>query len=87
MTTPAASGVLETLAPLVMGAVGQTQQQNNLDACDLSNVLNSEQQQGHEMRRGLWGMLGSILDQIKMVVRWMICNALLPKFSSEATSR
>ncbi len=58
-----ASGVLETLAPLVMGAVGQTQQQNNLDASDLSNLLNSEQQQGHENGPGVMGMLGSMLDQ------------------------
>ena len=58
-----ASGVLETLAPLVMGAVGQTQQQNSLDASDLSNFLNSEQQQGHENAPGFMGMLGSMLDQ------------------------
>ena len=58
-----ASGVLETLAPLVMGAVGQTQQQNSLDASDLSNLLNSEHQQRHENAPGFMGMLGSMLDQ------------------------
>jgi len=58
-----ANGVLETLAPLVMGAVGQTQQQNSLDASDLSNLLNSQQQQAQENAPGVMGMLGSMLDQ------------------------
>ena len=63
MDQNSASGVLETLAPLVMGAVGQTQQQNGLNASDLSNLLNSQQQQGQEHGPGVVGMLGSMLDQ------------------------
>jgi len=58
-----ANGVLETLAPLVMGAVGQKQQQNSLDASDLSQMLNSQQQQAQENAPGVMGMLGSMLDQ------------------------
>jgi hypothetical protein len=58
-----ASGVLQTLAPLVMGAVGQTQQQNSLDASDLSNLLNSQQQQANENAPGVMSMLGSMLDR------------------------
>jgi hypothetical protein len=58
-----ANGVLETLAPLVMGAVGQSQQQNNLNASDLSNLLNSQQQQAQENAPGVMGRLGSMLDQ------------------------
>ena len=34
-----AGGLMEMVAPLVMGAVGQAQQQNGLDASQLSNML------------------------------------------------
>ena len=59
----AASGLLETIAPMVMGAVGQTQQQNELDASGLSNLLNSQQQQAQANAPGVMGMLGSMLDR------------------------
>jgi hypothetical protein len=58
-----AGGLLETIAPLVMGAVGQTQQQTGLDASGLSNLLNSQHQQAQANAPGVMGMLGSMLDQ------------------------
>ena len=63
MDQTAAGGLLETLAPVVMGAVGQTQQQSGLDASGLSNLLNSQQQQAQANEPGVMGMLGSMLDQ------------------------
>jgi hypothetical protein len=63
MDQNSASGLLETIAPLVMGAVGQAQQQNSLDASGLSNLLNSQQQQAQANAPDVMGMLGSMLDQ------------------------
>ncbi|HKE60599.1 MAG TPA: DUF937 domain-containing protein [Pyrinomonadaceae bacterium] len=63
MDQASASGLMQTLAPLVMGAVGQTQQQNGLDAGGLANMLNSQQQQAQANAPGVMGMLGSMLDQ------------------------
>jgi hypothetical protein len=63
MDQTSAGGLLETIAPLVMGAVGQTQQQSGLDPSGLSNLLNSQQQQAQANAPGLVGMLGSMLDQ------------------------
>ena len=63
MDQSSAGGLLETIAPLVMGAVGQTQQQTGLDASGLSNLLNSQQQQAQSNAPGVMGMLGSMLDQ------------------------
>jgi hypothetical protein len=63
MNQSSATGLLETVAPLVMGAVGQAQQQNNLDAPGLSNLLNSQQQQAQANAPDVMGMLGSMLDQ------------------------
>ena len=63
MDQSAAGGLLETLAPMVMGAVGQTQQQSHLDASGLSNLLNSQQQEAQANAPGVMGMLGSMLDQ------------------------
>ncbi|HEU4765718.1 MAG TPA: DUF937 domain-containing protein [Pyrinomonadaceae bacterium] len=60
-----AAGVLETVAPLVMGALGQTQQQSGFDADGLSNMLNAQQQQAEAREPGVMGMLGSMLDQNK----------------------
>ena len=60
-----ANGVLETVAPLVMGALGQAQQQQALDPSGLSNLLESQQQQAQETAPGVIGMLGSMLDQNK----------------------
>jgi hypothetical protein len=65
MDQNSASGLLATMAPLVMGAVGQTQQQNGLDASGLSNLLNSQQQQAQANAPDVMSMLGSMLDQNK----------------------
>ncbi len=58
----AAGSILETVAPLVMGAVGQTQQQKNLDPGGLSQYLDSQQQQTEAAAPGLMGALNSMLD-------------------------
>jgi hypothetical protein len=63
MNQSSAAGLLEMVAPLVMGAVGQTQQQSGLDASGLSNLLNAQQQQAQTTAPDLMGMLGSMLDQ------------------------
>lgn len=63
MDQSSAGGLLETVAPLVMGALGQTQQRNGLDAAGLSSLLNSQQQQAQTMSPDMMSMLGSMLDQ------------------------
>ena len=65
MDQSAAGGLLETLAPLVMGAVGQTQQQNGLDASALSTMLNNQQEEAQTNAPDVMSMLGSMLDQNK----------------------
>jgi len=65
MDQNSAGGLLETLAPLVMGAVGQKQQQNGLDPSALSNLLNGQQQEAQNNAPDLMGALGSMLDQNK----------------------
>jgi hypothetical protein len=63
MDQNSAGGLLETVAPLVMGALGQTQKESGLDASGLSNFLNSQQQQAQANAPDVIGMLGSMLDQ------------------------
>ena len=63
MDQSAAGGVLETLAPIVMGALGKEQQEKGLDPSDLSNLLGSQQQQAETTAPDLMSMLGSMLDQ------------------------
>ena len=58
-----AGGLLETLAPLVMGAVGRAQQQEGLDPSGLSNLLNNQQQQAQANAPGAMSLLTSMLDQ------------------------
>jgi hypothetical protein len=58
----AAGSILEMAAPLVMGALGQTQKQNDLDADGLSQFLNGQQQQATESAPDLMGALNSMLD-------------------------
>ena len=60
-----AGGLLETLAPLVMGSLGKTQQENGLDANGLSNLLSNQQQEAQANAPDAMSMLGSMLDQNK----------------------
>ena len=61
----AAGQLLETIAPLVMGALGKTQQQEGLDANGLSEYLDSQHQQAQASAPDVMGMLGSLLDSNK----------------------
>jgi len=63
MDQSSASDLLETIAPIVMGALGKEQQQNGLSATDLANLLGNQQQQAQTNAPDLMGMLGSMLDQ------------------------
>ena len=65
MDQSSAAGLLATVAPLVMGSLGQAQQQNGLDASGLSNLLNSQQDQAQANAPDAMGMLSSMLDQNK----------------------
>ena len=65
MDQSSAGGLLETLAPLVMGSLGKAQQQNGLDASGLSNLLNNQQQEAQANAPGAMSMLSSLLDQNK----------------------
>ncbi len=58
-----AGGLLETVAPLVMGALGKAQQQEQLDPSGLSNLLNNQQQQAQSNAPGAMNILTSMLDQ------------------------
>lgn len=63
---PGSAGkVLETVAPLVMGALGRTQQQQGLDANGLSAFLGGQHQQAQASAPDLMGMLGGLLDSNK----------------------
>ena len=65
MDQTSAEGLLETLAPLVMGSLGKAQQQNGLDASGLSDLLNNQQQEAQANAPSAMGMLSSLLDQNK----------------------
>lgn len=60
----AAGSLMEVVAPLVMGAVGRSQQQNGLDSSGLAQFL-GEQQQQQVAEPGMMGMLSSLLDSNK----------------------
>ena len=59
-----AGSLMEMVAPMVMGAVGRTQQQNGFDSSGLANYL-GEQQQQQAAAPGMMGMLSSMLDSNK----------------------
>jgi hypothetical protein len=59
-----AGSILDTVAPLVMGAIGREQQQQNLDPSGLAQML-GQQQQAHASEPGMLGMLTSMLDSDK----------------------
>jgi hypothetical protein len=65
MDQNAAGGMLETLAPLVMGSLGKAQQENGLDASGLTNLLNGQQQEAQATAPDAMSMLSSMLDQNK----------------------
>lgn len=57
--------LLEIAAPLVMGALGQQQQQQGLDANGLSAYLGQQQQAAQAANPDLMGMVGNLLDMNK----------------------
>jgi hypothetical protein len=57
-----AGSLLETVAPLVMGALGREQQQQGLDPQGLSQYLGDQQQQAQTANPDLMGSLSSMLD-------------------------
>ena len=65
MDQSSAGGILETIAPLVMGSVGKAQHENGLDASGLQNYLNDQQQEAQANAPGAMSMLSSMLDQNK----------------------
>jgi hypothetical protein len=61
----AASQLLQTVAPLVMGALGKQQQQQGLDANGLSAFLDEQHQQTQAAAPDVLGMLSSFIDTNK----------------------
>ena len=57
-----AGGLLEMVAPLVMGALGRQQQENALDPQGLSQYLGEQQQEAQAADPSLMGTLRSMLD-------------------------
>lgn len=54
--------LLQIAAPLVMGALGQKQQQSNLNPNDLSAFLGGQQQQVQQSNPNILGALNTLLD-------------------------
>ncbi|MBC8042294.1 MAG: DUF937 domain-containing protein [Rhizobacter sp.] len=54
--------ILQVAAPLVLGALGRTQQQQGFDAGGLSQFLGTQQQQAQAQQPDLMGTLGRLLD-------------------------
>jgi len=61
MDQAAAGNLMEIVAPLVMGTLGKTQRQNNLDSSGLADYL-GQQQQAQAATPGVMGILNSMLD-------------------------
>jgi hypothetical protein len=63
---PGSAGkLLETVAPLVLGALGKTQQQQGLDSNGLSAFLGGQTQQAQASAPDIMSMLGGLLDSNK----------------------
>ena len=58
-----AGKLMATLAPILMGALGQQQRQKNLNASSLSNFLGGEQQEIERKQPGTGGILSALLDK------------------------
>jgi len=62
LDTRSTAQLLTMLAPMVMGALGKTQRQGDLDSKGLSRVLGSEAQQLQSAQPQAMGLLTGILD-------------------------
>ena len=62
MDQSSAAGLLETLAPALMGSLGKAQQENELDSSGLSDLLNNQQQAAQANAPDAMSMLSSMLD-------------------------
>jgi hypothetical protein len=60
-----AAALLQILAPIVLGAVGNMQRQKNLDSDGLATSLQNEQQQLRESSGGVMDMITRMLDSNK----------------------
>lgn len=70
-------GIMEMLAPMVMGVLGQQKQQQGLDASGLAGLLGGTQTQSDDMLGGLAGLLdmnhdGNSMDDIMKLVGGMM---------------
>jgi hypothetical protein len=60
-----ASALLQMLAPVVLGAVGNMTRERRLDAGGLASTLQSERQQVSQARPDAMGMISTLLDMNK----------------------
>lgn len=58
-----AGGMLENLAPLVMGMLGQQKRQQGLDIAGIASLLGGESQQASSASSTAMSLLGNILDK------------------------
>jgi len=65
MNQSSAGNLMEMVAPIVMGALGKTQQENSLDSAGLASYLGQQQQEGQAAAPDVMGMLSSMLDSNK----------------------
>jgi hypothetical protein len=62
LNTAAIGKLLPMLAPLVMGALGRAQRQQNLDTSKLTDLLSGERKQAERASPGSMGIVGQLLD-------------------------
>jgi hypothetical protein len=65
LTSSQIGALLKIVAPLVMGALGQHQQQQGFDVGGLSSFLGQQQQTAQQSSPDMMGMIGSLLDANK----------------------